>query len=76
MTHIRLVDFDWVSLSSLNRHATALAADVGTAKVECIEKTLRKIAKWVQVDARRELWTKEHGAHLLEGVDWVVGESL
>ncbi|CAM6004334.1 unnamed protein product [Sphagnum balticum] len=30
---IRIVDFDRVSLSSLNRHSFAVRADVGTSKV-------------------------------------------
>ncbi|KAJ7059310.1 ubiquitin-protein ligase molybdopterin-converting factor [Mycena amicta] len=34
VSHIRLVDFDYMTLSSLNRHATAPLADVGT-KVAC-----------------------------------------
>ena len=60
-------------MSSLNRHATAVLADVGTPKVTCIEKTLKRIARWVQVDSRIELWRKDGGEHLLEGVDWVIG---
>ena len=60
-------------MSSLNRHATAVLTDVGTPKVTCIEKTLKKIAKWVQVDSRIELWRKDEGGRLLEGADWVIG---
>lgn len=73
LSKIRLIDFDYVTLSSLNRHATAVLTDVGTPKVTCIEKTLKKIAKWVQVDARTELWRKDEGGRLLEGADWVIG---
>ena len=73
LSKIRLVDFDYVTLSSLNRHATAVLTDVGTPKVTCIEKTLKQIAKWVQVDSRTELWRKEDGGRLLEGADWVIG---
>ena len=60
-------------MSSLNRHATAVLTDVGTPKVTCIEKTLKQIAKWIQVDSRIELWRKDEGEHLLEGADWVIG---
>lgn len=73
LSKIRLVDFDYVTLSSLNRHATAVLTDVGTPKVTCIEKTLKQIAKWVQVDSRTELWRKDDGGRLLEGADWVIG---
>ncbi len=31
--YIKIVDFDRVSLSSLNRHSFALRSDVGTSKV-------------------------------------------
>ena len=73
LSKIRLVDFDYVTLSSLNRHATAVLTDVGTPKVTCVEKTLKQIAKWVQVDSRTELWRKDEGGRLLEGADWVIG---
>ncbi|KAF8635658.1 hypothetical protein AX15_000289 [Amanita polypyramis BW_CC] len=72
VSKIRLVDFDYVTLSSLNRHATAGLSDVGTPKVICIERALRKISKSVDVDSRVELWRKEDGGILLEGADWVV----
>jgi tRNA A37 threonylcarbamoyladenosine dehydratase len=67
------VDFDYVTLSSLNRHATAGLADVGTPKVKCVEEALRRFSRWVEVDSRIEVWKKETGAQLLEGADWVFG---
>ena len=70
---IRLVDFDYVTLSSLNRHAAAGLADVGTPKVKCLENALRKFSRWIEIDPRIELWKKEDGGALLEGMDWVVG---
>ncbi|KAJ7649134.1 ubiquitin-protein ligase molybdopterin-converting factor [Mycena polygramma] len=72
VSKIRLVDFDYVTLSSLNRHATATLTDVGTPKVKCIERTLKQIARWVEVDSRIDIWRKEDGGHLLDGADWVV----
>lgn len=69
---MRLVDFDQVTLSSLNRHATALLTDVGTPKVKCIERTLKQISKWVTVDARTEIWRKDGGERMLQDVDWVI----
>ena len=75
VSKIRLIDFDYVSLSSLNRHATATTADVGTSKVACIEKVLKQIAKWVEVDSHITIWRPEEGRCLLEGADWVVGLS-
>lgn len=74
VSHIRLIDFDYVTLSSLNRHATATLADVGTPKVSCIARTLRQISRWTKVECCVEVWRKDDGGRLLEGVDWVVGK--
>jgi tRNA threonylcarbamoyladenosine dehydratase len=67
------VDFDYVTLSSLNRHATAVLSDVGTPKVKCIERTLKQFSRWAEVDARVDIWRKEEGGLLLDGYDWVIG---
>lgn len=72
VSKIRLVDFDYVTLSSLNRHATANTSDVGTPKVRCVEKALKQFSRWVEVDARVDIWKKEGGGALLEGADWVI----
>ena len=74
VARLRLVDFDYVTLSSLNRHATAALADVGTPKVQCVARALHAIAPFVEVDPRVELWRGDaDGAELLKGADWVVG---
>ncbi|KAF2434428.1 hypothetical protein EJ08DRAFT_657182 [Tothia fuscella] len=54
VANIRLIDFDQVTLSSLNRHAVATLADVGTPKVHTIRKRLEQIAPWVHFDCRNE----------------------
>ncbi|KAF5384387.1 hypothetical protein D9615_003399 [Tricholomella constricta] len=72
VSKIRLIDFDYVTLSSLNRHATAGLTDVGTPKVKCIERTLKEISRWVEVDSRIDIWRKEEGGELLEDADWVI----
>ncbi|CAN6613370.1 tRNA threonylcarbamoyladenosine dehydratase 2 [Trichomonascus vanleenenianus] len=64
---IRIIDFDQVTLSSLNRHACATTADVGTPKVECIANFLRKVAPFVEIEPVIALWHKETSAELLEG---------
>lgn len=76
MSKIRIIDFDQVTLSSLNRHATAGLSDVGTKKVECVARVLKKICGWVQVETVNDLWKKETGGELLEGADWVIGLCL
>ncbi|KAF5348024.1 hypothetical protein D9758_010036 [Tetrapyrgos nigripes] len=72
ISKIRLVDFDQVTLSSLNRHATASLEDVGTPKVKCVENALKAISRWVEVEACNDIWRKEDGGAFLEGVDWVI----
>ena len=54
ISRLRLVDFDQVTLSSLNRHAVATLADVGLPKVQVLQKRLRAIAPWVKFDLRLE----------------------
>jgi tRNA A37 threonylcarbamoyladenosine dehydratase len=58
VSKIRLIDFDQVTLSSLNRHAVATLADVGTPKVHTIRKRLEQIAPWVHFDCRNELFSE------------------
>jgi tRNA A37 threonylcarbamoyladenosine dehydratase len=70
-----LIDFDLVSLSSLNRHAVATLADVGTPKVTATKNFFAKIAPWADVEAKIELWNDSpHGHQLLNGADWVIGQ--
>lgn len=66
---IRIIDFDQVSLSSLNRHATAVQADVGTPKVTAMKQAFKSIAPWVEVDARVELFQEDCAEELLSGKD-------
>lgn len=40
---LRLVDFDQVTLSSLNRHAVATREDVGIPKATCLQKHFKQI---------------------------------
>ncbi|GMG21951.1 unnamed protein product [Ambrosiozyma monospora] len=65
VSHIRIIDFDQVSLSSLNRHAVATLKDVGTSKVECLKNHILQIAPWCEIEAVNELWTLDHAHRLL-----------
>lgn len=62
---IRLIDFDQVTLSSLNRHAVATLADVGTPKVQCLRRRLEQIVPWVRFDCRNELFNASVAEKLL-----------
>ncbi|KAI4104049.1 MAG: hypothetical protein L6R37_003455 [Teloschistes peruensis] len=80
VSHIRLIDFDQVTLSSLNRHAVATLADVGTPKVQCVRKRLEAVVPWVHWQCLNEVWREDKGQRLLgawgsgngRGPDYVV----
>ncbi|EGV59993.1 hypothetical protein CANTEDRAFT_116018 [Yamadazyma tenuis ATCC 10573] len=67
---IRIIDFDQVTLSSLNRHAVANLKDVGIPKVQCLKNHLEQIAPWVQIDVKNQLWNKESAGDLIFGGDF------
>lgn len=69
VSKIRLIDFDQVTLSSLNRHAAATLADVGTPKVECVRKRLQAVVPWVKWECFNEVWKQEQAERLLGGWD-------
>lgn len=58
VSKIRIIDFDQVTLSSLNRHANATLADVGTPKVIAMERHLKQIAPWCEIESVVALWDK------------------
>lgn len=47
---LRLVDFDQVTASSLNRHAVAVAADVGQSKAQVVARAVTAIDPEVEVE--------------------------
>lgn len=65
VSKIRVVDFDQVTLSSLNRHAVATLADVGTPKVYTMRKRLEQIAPWCRMDCRNQLFSSSSAEKLL-----------
>ncbi|OBZ91476.1 tRNA threonylcarbamoyladenosine dehydratase [Choanephora cucurbitarum] len=70
---IRIIDFDQVTLSSLNRHAVATLDDVGTPKVRCIKRHFERIAPFVQVEDCVDLLSADNVDELLSGdPDYVV----
>ena len=64
---IRVIDFDQVTLSSLNRHAVANLGDVGVSKVEAVRRHFQSIVPWCQVEAIAEMFHAENAAELLHG---------
>ncbi|KAF2497663.1 hypothetical protein BU16DRAFT_525282 [Lophium mytilinum] len=69
VSKIRLIDFDQVTLSSLNRHALATLSDVGTPKVHCIRRRLEQVVPWTHFDCRNELFSKKTADHQLAPLD-------
>ena len=65
VSRIRLVDFDQVSLSSLNRHAVATLQDVGSPKVQVLQRRLQAITPWVKFDLRLEKFDEKSAERLL-----------
>ena len=70
---LRLIDFDQVTLSSLNRHSVATLADVGTPKVRCLETRLEQITPWAHFDCRNELFSETSARKQLE--PWKDGQK-
>eukprot|EP00735_Rhodelphis_limneticus_P011893 TRINITY_DN5056_c0_g1::TRINITY_DN5056_c0_g1_i1::g.24863::m.24863 TRINITY_DN5056_c0_g1::TRINITY_DN5056_c0_g1_i1::g.24863 ORF type:complete len:450 (+),score=70.78,sp/O13861/TCD_SCHPO/43.72/8e-81,ThiF/PF00899.16/1.8e-38,Saccharop_dh/PF03435.13/0.00021,TrkA_N/PF02254.13/0.069,Ldh_1_N/PF00056.18/0.087,ApbA/PF02558.11/0.37,ApbA/PF02558.11/1.6e+03,3HCDH_N/PF02737.13/0.2,NAD_binding_7/PF13241.1/0.27,Birna_VP4/PF01768.11/1.4,Birna_VP4/PF01768.11/1.8e+02 TRINITY_DN5056_c0_g1_i1:26-1351(+) len=64
---IRIIDFDQVTLSSLNRHAVAKYSDVGLSKVDVMKRHFKEISPYVQVDAVNELFDIKKAEKLLGG---------
>ncbi|KXH55544.1 ThiF family protein [Colletotrichum salicis] len=58
VSKIRLIDFDQVTLSSLNRHAVATLADVGIPKVQCLYRRLIAIAPWAKYELKNQKFEK------------------
>lgn len=64
---LRLVDFDQVTLSSLNRHCLATRADVGTSKAACLARHFAYILPEAQVEALPVMYTPESEDAVLAG---------
>ena len=64
---IRVIDFDNVTVSSINRHAFALRKDVGKTKVGCLKEYLLQINPQLDLDLRQVFISKENVAELLSG---------
>lgn len=63
----RVIDFDQVTLSSLNRHATAVRSTVGTPKVTSWKAFAREVNPNAQIEACNEIFNEEGAERLLSG---------
>lgn len=76
VARIRLIDFDQVSLSSLNRHAVATMEDVGLSKAEVMRNKLLKVVPWCIIEAETEMFKKESASRLLQGNPSIVLDCI
>jgi tRNA A37 threonylcarbamoyladenosine dehydratase len=73
VTRLKLIDFDQVTLSSLNRHAVATRADVGLSKAQVLKDHLLRVCPSAQIEVCVEMFSQEAAEHLLGGnPDWVL----
>lgn len=71
--YLRIIDHDQVTLSSLNRHAVATLAHVGTPKATTLQQAIAHIcpdSEYIQVDPRVEMYTAETAQALLNDIEW------
>ena len=61
------MDFDNVTVSSINRHAFALRKDVGKTKVDILKDYLLQINPQLDLDLRQTLLSKDNLKELLSG---------
>ena len=71
---LRLIDFDRVTVSSLNRHASAVRREVGIPKVTSLEHFIGSFAPECEVDVVEALFTYEAAVDQISSFqpDWVV----
>ena len=60
ITNIRVIDYDMVTLSSLNRHAFALRLDVGKLKSKLVIEYAKKINPLAHIEAIEDAFLLEH----------------
>lgn len=63
---IRLIDFDRVTLSSLNRHSMATLDDVGKSKAAVLKERLLEVAPWCHIEAVEQMFKGSEADTLLD----------
>jgi tRNA A37 threonylcarbamoyladenosine dehydratase len=72
--HLRVIDFDRVTVASLNRHASAVRSEVGIAKVQSLKRFISAFNPDCEVDAVEALFNYDSAEELIAEYkpDWVV----
>jgi adenylyltransferase/sulfurtransferase len=69
---IRIVDYDKVEISNLNRQVLYGDADIGRSKVDSATAKLRQLNQWVTIEAVEEIITEANVYQLITGFDLIV----
>lgn len=73
VSRIRVIDYDIVTLSSLNRHAFAIRKDVGRLKVKVVEEYAKEINPSIIIESIDDAFLKEYADKYLQGnPDYVI----
>lgn len=70
--HLRIIDFDTVDASNINRQLFATDSTVGMHKADVAESMIRDINPDIQDEKIIELLNHENADRLLSGVDYIV----
>jgi molybdopterin/thiamine biosynthesis adenylyltransferase len=70
--YLRLIDYDVVELSNLNRQVVHWSTDLERPKVESAAMKLTQLNPDVKIDAINEMITRDSVAKLFEGIDLAV----
>ena len=70
--HLRLVDFDVVSESNLQRQILYRQSDVGKPKVECAAARLREMNPYAEIEAHHVAFSRENALCLAKDCDVLI----
>ena len=70
--HLKLIDYDAVELSNINRQLFALSSTLGQRKVEVAKSRIKDISSDILVDIFDEKLTKDNVEKLLGETDFVI----
>ena len=66
ITHLRVIDYDLVTLSSLNRHAFAVRSDVGKLKAHLVKEYAYKYNPNIHIEPIDDAFLLQHAEHYIK----------
>lgn len=70
--NFKIIDFDTVEQSNINRQIIALHSNIGKSKTELFENRLKNINPNIEIKKYNEFYTKELNDGIFDGIDYVV----